>query len=197
MKAGVQAIIQKIQIDAEEHSNERRTQIMTEIDEEIVSQNADFVSEIERRRDMLVKHNQHEFSRLKERLGSRLNRELLTYQHDLLNEIFDMAIEKLRNASEKEFYDMFCATIKGLKGNFTLYMGELSEGKLDASKVREALEGEHNLEIALSTETIYHKSGFVLRDNRIEYDCLFEDLIDDMKNEQIASILKEVFFEEG
>ena len=195
MKTGVHAIIQKINLDARQHGDERYTQLKNDIDNEIDGENTFYREELDKRREMLIKHNELEYMRIHERLNSRLHRELLTYQRDLLNEIFDMAVYKLRDASEKDFLDMFRASIRGLKGSFTLYLGALSEGKLDIGSINESIEGNSGLSITLSPEVIPFKSGFVLADERVEYNCLFEDLIEDKKNEQAAAVLKEVFME--
>jgi len=195
MKAGIQAIIQKINIDAEQHSNSRREQIMNDIDEEINGANIIHQNELAKRREMLIKHNEREYARLFERMSSRLNREILTYQHNLIDGIFDMAVSKLRNASDEELSDMFKAAVRDLKGSFILYVGELSKSRLDINNIEKIIKEKENdgLDIVLSPETIPKKSGFVLSDDRVEYNCLFEDLIEDMKNGQAASILKEVF----
>jgi len=188
MRAGIQAIVHKINVDTEEHSNERREQMKRDIDAEINNDTAVYLNDLAKRREMLQKHNDHEYIRLFERMSSRLNRDILTYQHNLIDEIFDMAAEKLRDASKKEFTDMFNSAVKNLKGDFTLYLGELSIDKLDEAKIENA-----GINIILSDVVIPKKSGFVLRDDRVEYNCLFEDLIEDKKNGQSASILKEVF----
>jgi len=190
MKAGIQAILHKINLDAEEHSNEHRDQMKEEIDEEINHDTAVYLGELTKRSEMLKKHNEIEYMRLHERLSSRLNREILTYQRNLIDEIFSMAATKLREASDKEFTEMFKSAVRGLKGSYTLYLGELSKGKLDENIIKNAC-----ADVTLSDEIIPKKSGFVLKDDRVEYNCLFEDLIEDKKNEQAPLILKEVFGE--
>ena len=195
MKTGIQAIIQKINTDTEQHSNEFYEQIKNNTDAEIENENAVYLAEINKRREMLKNHNEHEYARLFERMSSRLHREILTYQHLLIDEIFDMAASKLRNASDEELSGMFKAAVKNLKGSFVLYLGELSKGRLDTAEIEKVLIRDENngIKIILSDEIIPKKSGFVLRDERVEYNCLFEDIIEDMKNGRAASILKEVF----
>ena len=195
MKTGVHAIIQKVNADAEQHGNERYTQIKTEIDKEINSENIFYREELDKRCEALKKQNEHEYERQLERISSRLHRELLSYQSDLLDEIFNTAVRKLREISEKEFFEMFKAAVCGLKGSFALYLGELSEGKLDDWMISEAVKGNSGLDIVLNTETIPNKSGFVLADDRIELSALFEDLIEDKKSGQAAAVLKEVFMD--
>jgi V/A-type H+-transporting ATPase subunit E len=109
-----------------------------------------------------------------------------------------MAAVKLRNASDKELSDMFIAAVKNLKGTFTLYFGELSKDRIDTAEIEKVLTRDYHDEtgganIILSGEVIPKKSGFILRNDNIEYNCLFEDLIEDRKNGQAASIMKEVF----
>jgi len=193
MKDGIHAIIRKIQTDAEEHGGEYYERRKNIIDEEINNEKSVYLYESDKRREMLKKNNGHEYNRMTERTISRLNREILSYQHDLINEIFDMAVSKLREVSKKESSDMFRAAVRGLNGRFILYLGEYSKDKIDITEIGKAAKENHGLDIVLSAETIPDKSGFVLRDNRVEYNCLYEDLIEDMKNERAALILKEVF----
>ena len=195
MKTGVHAIIQKINADAEQHGNERYTQIRDEIDKEIERENAFYRDELDKRCEALKKQNEHEYDRRLERINSRLHRELLSYQSGLLDGIFDAAVSKLRDISEKEFLAMFKSAIFGLKGSFDLYLGALSAGRLDARKINRIVRGSSGLDIVLNAETIPDKSGFVLKDDRIELNALFEDLIEDKKTRQAAAILKEVFMD--
>jgi len=193
MKVGVQAIIQKINEDAQRHGDELCERIKNETDADIAGANKVYSDDFSKRREMLKNHNEHEYARLLERLGSRLNREVLTYRHSLINEVFDMAAQKLRDASKEEFTAMVKSVIRGLKGSYILYVGEYSEGKLDAAEIEKIAKRRRTLDIVLSGEAVPHKSGFLLSDSRIEYNCLFEDLIEDQKAKQAASVMKEIF----
>jgi hypothetical protein len=195
MKAGIQAIIRKINADAERHAGERYAQQKSEIDEKIAAEIMAYSNELAKRRELQKKHNEHEYILLIDRLKGRLGRELLTYQHSLTDEIFDMAAAKLKKASKQEFFEMFKAVIKILRGRFDLQLGELSEGMLNKKDVELALEetGRADIEINWSGGLIPKKSGFVLGNEQIEYNCLFEDLISDKKNGQAALVMKEVF----
>jgi len=193
MRAGVQEIIKIIHEDAHRHGGERYSHIKEAIDTEIDIENAMRHEESEKEREVLRKHNEHEYARRLEYQRSRLNRELLIYQHELIDEIFNMAVAKLRDVSAGEFSEMLKAAVKGLKGSYILYLGSLSWGKLDCSVLDEAMEENDSLKIALSSEKIPQKSGFVLRDDRVEYNHLFEDLVEDIKSGRTAAILKEIF----
>jgi len=193
MKAGIQAIIQKIGMEAELHGGERHMQIKNDIDGEISAENRSYLDDLSKRREMLKKNNELEYTRRLERLTGRLNREILMYQHNLIDEIFEQAAAKLREAPKKEFAEMFLSATKTLKGSFKLRLGEFSAHKLDLADIEAAAKQNGTLEIVLEPEPVPQKSGFVLSDERVEYSCLFEDLIEDKKAGQAALILKEVF----
>jgi len=197
MKAAMQAIIMKINEDADRHGGERYAQIKDAIDQEIGGENALYLEESRKQHDILKKHNEHEYARRLEYQRSRLNRDLLIYQQELTNDIFDKAVSKLREVSNDEFAIMFKAAVKGLKGNYVLHLGSLSEGKLDGNALGDAIGQNVGLDIALSPDVIAGKSGFTLSDSRVEYNHLFEDLVEDMKSEQSAAIMKEVFGDSG
>jgi vacuolar-type H+-ATPase subunit E/Vma4 len=194
-EAGVQAIIQKIRADAEKHSRERAEEIRRECDELIKEEDALMSDDFAKRRENLLANNEHEHAVLLARLNNRTNRELSIYRHSLLDEIYEKTAAKLTAASDEEFAGMFSLLTEGLKGDFVLYMGQNSVGKLSNKTLEKAMAKNSDLRVSLSDETIPYKSGFLLGDERVEYNCLFEDIIENHKNEQTALILKEIFGE--
>ena len=197
MKAGIQTIIMKINDDADQHGSERFAQLKSAVDRDIDAENALYREESDKQHEVLKKHNEHEYARRLEYQRSRLNRELLVYQHELTAEVFDIAVDKLRRVSNDEFATMFKAAVTGLKGNYVLRLGALSEGKLEGRAIEEAMGENIGLDITLSSEMIPRKSGFTLRDARVEYNHLFEDLVEDMKSERVAAIMKDIFGNSG
>jgi len=195
-ETGIHAIIQKINADAEQHSGDRFLQRKSGIDKEADSKKSAYAEELQKRREMLKNNNKHEYDLLLDRLNSRFSRELLAYRRGLVDDIFDMAAAKLRDASGEEFSEMFSKAVCGLTGEFVLHIGGLSKGKLDAGIIELAQKENAGLTLTLSPDAIPAKSGFVLKDDRVEYNCLFEDLIEDKKAEQANLILREVFGEE-
>ena len=192
MKESIRTIIQKIKSDAESYGDECYTQIKDDIDREISNENEAYREELDKRREMFIKHNEQEYAHQMERLENRMNREIIIYQHELIGEIFDATVKKLRNASAEEFFNMLKSAVGKLSGKYDLILGEFSKGKIDAEKIQEAIKNS-SIDVILRGEVVPHKSGFVLKNDRVEYNCLFEDLIEDKKSEQTAEILKEVF----
>ena len=193
MKQAIQSITRKIHSDAEQHGGERYEQIKTDIDGEINTENASSMEELEKRREALKKNNEFEYMRLIERISGRLNKEVLAYQNELLDEIFISALSKLKKISNDEFINMFKAATKNLSGNFELVPGQFSIDKFDGMVIENAVMDNYRIKIKLSGDTIPNKSGFILRNETVEYNCLFEDLIEEKKAEQAAEIMREVF----
>jgi len=193
MRSGTQAIINKINEDALRHGGERYSQVASAIDSEVDGEIALYREELDKQREVLRKHNEHEYARRLEYQRSRLNRELLLYQHELTDEIFDIAVEKLRDVTNDEFTLMFKSAVKWLTGSYTLHLGELSKGKLSDQAIEEAMGETEGLFITLDPATIPGKSGFKLRNENVEYNHIFEDVIEDVKKDNAAAIIKEVF----
>lgn len=193
MKAGLHAIVMKINEDAQQHGQERYTQIKDAIDHDIDLENTVYKEESDKQCEALRKHNDYEYARRLEYQRSRLNRELLIYQHELADGVFDMAVSKLRDVSNDAFLIMLKKAVKGLRGSYTVHLGELSRGKLGDSALDEVMAENAGLEIVMDPATIPQKSGFMLRDDRVEYNHLFEDLVEDVKSERTAAIMKEIF----
>jgi hypothetical protein len=192
---GVQAIIQKIHTDAEQHSNEQAELIRRECDEAIGEENALFSDEYKMRREGLLAQNEHEYTVLLARLHNRNNRELSTYRHSLVNEILEMTEAKLVAASNEELEGMFLLLAEDIMGDFTLNMGENSVGKISKETLTKAMEANLSLRVTLGRDVIPHKSGFLLCDQWVEYNCLFEDIVENLRNERASLLIKEVFGE--
>ena len=193
MKTGIRSIIEKIHSDAENHSAERYNEIKETTDIEIENENANYIKELEDAKEALIIQNEHDYSYQIERLKSHKHREILIYRHELTDKIFDAALLKLRSADNEEFISMFKNAVKKLSGSFVLYPGEFSIDKLKKEAIEEVQKDNAGLSISLSSEFIPQKSGFVLKSDKIEYNCLFEDLIEEKKSVLATAVLKEVF----
>jgi vacuolar-type H+-ATPase subunit E/Vma4 len=194
-KQGIQAILQKIRADAQTHAEERYLVIKDEADKEIDGENAFIEDDYAKRRELLANHNAHEYALLLDRLNSRFNRELLTYRHNLIGEIFSEAVRKLIGAPAEDYAEMLLRAVAGLSGDVTLHIGELSADKITPAAIKAAQDANGNLFINVSDALIPNRGGFMLNDSRVEYNCLFDDLMEDKRNEQAAFILNEVFGE--
>jgi len=189
----VKELIRKIGEDAGRHAAERYEQIKIEIDEEINGEDSVYAEETRKKRETLITHYNREYARVNERVQSRLHQEIIAYQNALIEEIFTAALKKIKNISGDVFIDMVLAAFEGIEGTFDLYIGELSETEIDKSRLAEAVKNCRSVKIRVMEETIPLKSGFLFKDDRVEYDCLFEDLIDEKLSGQSAEILEEVF----
>ena len=195
MNEGIQAIVRQIDSDATTHGQERLSHMNAQTDAEIERENARFVDDLKKRREMLLTNNNHELRHRLERYSRRLNHWLFLYRRELLDEIFDMAAKKLSAISGQEYMEIFIGAIGKLSGCFTLQIGEYSREKLSADMVWNAARQVEGFDIVMSPDYIPSKNGFILSNGAVEYNYLFEDMIEDKKNELSPLILKEVFEE--
>ncbi|MCL2548340.1 MAG: hypothetical protein FWE76_04150 [Symbiobacteriaceae bacterium] len=193
MKYGIQLIANRISEEAEAHNRERYEQIRSSIDEVIQRENSFYEESYQKRRELVLRQNELEYTRLLDHLKARFSREIMAYEHGLIDGIFALAVQKLIEAPAADFMSLFLSAIAGLSGSYTLYIGELSRHKFSTSEAVRAIAAAENLQISISSEPVFGKSGFLLRNERVEYNCLFEDLIEELRAVQSAQILKEVF----
>ena len=191
-----QVIIQKIHEETRKDSAEFIKKRKAGAEAVLASQTEKYHHEYEKHRQLLQKQKDQELEEAVERRSSALNRELLNYLQQLYHEIFELAVAKLRAVSDGEFHSLLEHAIIGVHGDFVLYLGELTKDKLKEEDFVRIVSGKEGLNMSLSADTIPNKSGFLFADESIEYNCLFEDLMEEKKDEQAASILKEVFFDE-
>ena len=195
VKAMEQVIINKILDQARDDSVELKNKQRAGAEAVLKSQTEKYQHEYEKHQLLHKRHKEQELEDAIERRSSALNRELLNYLQQLYNEIFELAVAKLRAISEEEFAFLFEHAVADVRGDFTLYLGELTGDKLKPAVIERIVSGKDGLNMTLCPDTIPNKSGFMFADDFIEYNCLFEDLMKEKKDEQAASILKEVFFD--
>ena len=191
-----QVIIHKIHEETRKDSAEFIKKRKASAEAVLVSQTEKYHHEYEKQRQLLQKQKDRELEEAVERRSSALNRELLNYLQQLYHEIFELAVEKLRAVSDEEFHSLLEHAIIDVRGDFVLYLGELTKDKLKTDDFARIVSAKEGLNMTLCPDTIPNKSGFLFADESIEYNCLFEDLMEEKKDEQAASILKEVFFDE-
>jgi len=190
---GIQAITQKIHEDAQLYADKKFGQIKSDIDGAIAKENERHKTDFEKRCSQLKIHHKHEYEIHKDILESRINHEILKFKHELVNEIAEEAVRKLRSISCEEFKALFSRSVKGLQGSFELELGEYSEGKLTDNVINMICNENNGLRIAFNSNLTPKKSGFLFRNSTVEYNCFFEDIVEDIKNRRLSEVLKEVF----
>ena len=193
-KAMGQIIIRKIHDQARDNSAELMKKRKASDEAMLESQMEKSRLEHKKHMELHEKTKEQELEDALERRSGAYNRELLNYQQQLYDEIFELAVDKLRTISTVEFVSLLEGAAKGVRGNYILYLGALTQDKITLSDVDRIVSENEGLHITLSPKPIAGKSGFVFTDDFIEYNCLFEEVMETKKDEQAAEILKEVFF---
>lgn len=195
MNDNVLNIIQLIHSDFQLESNEIVEKAKEEAESLYNEEWNGYQQEYTKRKEKLQKHASSELEIIAERKAQRLHRELLTYKNELLNEIFNKAAEKLNNLGKEQFQDYFNSAIDTAKlsGTFKLFIGEHSKNKVDQNMLNNVENSE--LKLILQNTYIPNKGGFLINNEKVEYNFLFEDLLEDIKRTSGAKIAKEVFEE--
>ena len=193
MKQGLQEIITRIHQDAVDDS-EAELRRLTEADEAARLRERQIAEgDYEKHHESLLKQLQLEELRLMERLQGRFQREVLEYQQELVDGIFNSAGDKLRAMSPSVFAALLHTVLQDLQGSYRLRLGAMSAHMLDAEAVAAISAQYENVEIRLSKNTLPHSSGFILFNDETEYNFIFEELLGLVKEEQGAAIYMEIF----
>jgi len=195
MKNNVHAILNQIREDYEKEAEEVLIESQKENEKEIENELNAISSDIENRKDKFIRSKESSLKVSIERKESRIHRQYLSYKRELLEEIFAEAVNKLDNMPKEDFYNFCQAELKkaNLKGDFEFRLGEFTKDLLtneDLIKISEKLP---DMNISISDKIVGKKGGFVLLDDNIVYNFLFEDIVEDKKISDVAMVAQEVF----
>ncbi|WP_192986802.1 V-type ATP synthase subunit E [Carnobacterium mobile] len=160
-------------------------QAETEAKEKLASAEKELASEEAEQKRAIDRRLANDFEKNKDSLENYKRNQLLAEKQVALKEVFKQALFTMEEWNETEFQNFLLAVLQQFKEtkNLELVLGEKSVEKVS----------QEGITVTLATETINKKAGFILKDNGIEYNYLFEDLIAELKNQIIPSVSENLF----
>jgi len=146
--------------------------------------------EAEERKRRILERAEQEANLLKERTISnaelKVRNEKLRAKQEIIEKVFNMAKERLKDLEEDKYVSYLQATLKNLnlKGGETIIVPEKMRKKVKSLKL--------NLQVS-EEETV--DSGFLIKDKGIILNYTFESLIDYYRDELEAEIAQSLFKE--
>ncbi|GMA46181.1 V-type ATP synthase subunit E [Tetragenococcus muriaticus] len=176
--------IKKAQRDIEKNEQEKKKQIQRQTEENVEQ------FEKQRRSDLSLKVSD---------IHVKARSQLLAAKQQLLKELFDEALKKIRGMSEKEFNQFVATNLKqvDLNGDVEMIVAQNSvDYATEENKQvwQEAAVPEMNLSI--SQNTVPKRGGFLLRQGEIEYNFTFEAMLSTSEEELSSELLNLIFKEE-
>lgn len=160
------------------------------------------ISEARNLEKELIERGKREAQARKERIISgahlKIRNEKLTYKQEIIEKVFDSAIEELSNINEKEFKTFIKERVltMNLSGKQNLILNNQGKNIIDEEFIKDLntqiKNNGNNLEILISNETRDFKGGFILEENGIEINNTFEALVNSFRDDlefQVAKVL--------
>ena len=119
--------------------------------------------------------------------------QLLSEKQKVLTAVFNQAEEQMNQWTDSEFQQFLFSVLKQHKDSSTieLIVGQESVNKVTNDWINKVAKEVVNVQ--LSTKTISKKNGFILKKSGIQYNYLFDELLNDIKGQLVSSVSKQLF----
>lgn len=164
-----------------------------EAEEQIEAAREKAKKEKQEQQKLIDKEFQQEYVIKKNTVKIQQRNKILQVKQDILKDIFHEAKYQLKNIDSKTFRHFLSDVSKQFQnyGEIELILGEESQTLVDQEWLnRQDLS---NLIVTLKEETVKNESGLLIQKEGIEYNFLFNELVDDIKVEMLPIISKELF----
>lgn len=183
---------QQILMEVEQDSAHQLAVATKEQEERINQTNATLAQKEVARKTQLKQLAKNQLEKEKQSLINASKMEVLQVKRSLLNHVFD-DVRTILSSWQGETLRMFIqSAVKQLPQEQTiLILGELTKDLLSTEDRQELIASTNTL--IISNETVAKKAGFVLQQDGIEYNYLFDALIEDLKQEYSSQLAKQAF----
>ncbi|MBF6625116.1 hypothetical protein IU402_00765 [Aerococcaceae bacterium zg-BR9] len=119
------------------------------------------------------------------RQGNLINR-----QH-LIDELFEGAVEQMTNWSSDTLQSFLFKVLDQFQQQVTLVFGDKTKGQLSTEQL--AAIQSHYPNVTVSEELLANAAGFIIRDARVDYNFLYNQLVDSIRSEMSTQLVQRVF----
>ena len=186
----IESITTKIKDEALEYSNSQKKATEVKADE-IITEAKNKAEEIKNNSSKKSKIDASAIIEKKKSVAKLDSRKLeLLAKQQLIDESFNMAIEKIINLDDDEYIEL----ILDKAGQIGCSAGEMILNKKDKKRIGSKLEAKlKNINLSLSTGTADIRGGFILQDGNISYNASIEKMILSQKDELILGVSEILF----
>lgn len=181
---------QQILTEVEEESQKNLTVAIKKQEEQINTANTTLATQEIAKKTAMKQLYKTQWEKEKQALVNQSKIEILQVKRELLNRVFEEVLAVMTSWSGETLVSFIEAAVQQLSSEqeIQLILGEYSQSQLsDTDKSRLA---EH---VSLVDEVISQKAGFVLRQDGIEYNYLFDALMADLQQEYSPELARKAF----
>lgn len=144
-------------------------------------------------KEQIEADTEHDYTIRRNTLDIRRRNEVLAAKQSILDNMFKEAKSRLDNLDDQTFRQFTSNVLKQFDSEeqLTLKLGEKSARSIDGTWVTANKPAE--LTVLVSKDTVKGQSGFLIEKNGIEYNFLFDSLVEDAKTDILPDISNELF----
>lgn len=172
---------------------ERVEQAKVKAEDDLQAYEAEEVTTRQQLKEEIEEEYRREYEIKKNTLLIQKRNELLAAKQEILNKVFSDAIEELDNIDASTFQGFTKSVLNRFEEGsvLTLTLGEKSVGLLDSQWL--AQNQPSHLTVQLSNDTVSNKSGLIIDKEGIDYNFLFDSLVEDIKPDILPEISNHLF----
>lgn len=189
LKLLTERVVEKEKAAIRQRVEEARKDAEDEIQAARVKEEQDKIA----RKQAIDEAAQHNYTIRKNTLEIQRRNNVLAAKQDILSRVIKDVKDEMNQISEADYKVFLAGVLSQFKNEnkVTLVSGEKTVNLVDQEWVNE--NSGTDLRATLSNETVNDEAGVLVQKDGIEYNFLFDALIDDAKSELIPIITKELF----
>lgn len=172
---------------------QRVEQAKAEAEKDIEASQAAEVAARQQQKDAVKEKVEKEYNIKTNTLKIKKRDKILSAKQNILNKIFVDANHSLNNLDEKTFQTFVLNVLRRFENEkeVTLIFGEQSKDLVSVAWVK--ANAPQNLVVHVSDDSIPNKSGLIVEKDGIDYNFIFDTLVDEIKSDVLSEVSNELF----
>lgn len=146
----------------------------------------------ESQRSYQLERETQKLARLEQQMANQERQENLKSRQSLIDELFDGAAKQMTNWPS----DQLITFIKSILNQFSskevrLTFGSLTKNQLTQEAI-DSIKSDYS-NVTIEENVIENGAGFILKDGRVDYNFMFEQLVASLRDEMSAELAQQVF----
>lgn len=183
-----ESILQKAHQEGQAQFDKANEELEQEFQTKLTAQ----LHEKENMRNVQLNREKQRLSRLEHQVLNQERQASLNSRQALMDQLFAGAVQKMEAWDNQTFLEFTTSILNQFKDKeLQVVFGEKTRNQLSSPELQSLLEQFPKLTIA--EESISDQSGFVVKDQRVDYNFTFDQLVDSVRNDLSADLAQQVF----
>lgn len=158
----------------------------------IQASNENLAVEKQRRQERIQAEQKAQYEKDKNALSNQKRNQLLAEKQQAITAVFDSAKERMEQLNQEEFQQFLAAVLEQYENKeVELVVGEKSRSFVSSQWIEK--QNQAGKAVRLNDEQVSKKAGFVIRHKGIDYNYIFDALVDDTREDVLPTVSQKLF----